>query len=66
MSTAKGPIKALVFLQETKSQLKKVTWPSRQESLQMTATVIGVSLLMAAFIGALDFIFTQLIGVLIK
>ena len=56
----------MVFLTETRNQLKKVTWLSRKEATQMTLTVIGVSLLMAAFIGSLDFGFTHLVGLLIK
>lgn len=66
MGDSKRWQKPLIFLKETRSQLKKVTWPTRREAVRMTMTVIGISLLMAVFIGSLDFIFTKLTGLLIK
>ena len=66
MVKAKSNFKPVTFLQETKNQLKKISWLSRKEATTMTLTVIGVSLLMAIFVGGLDFVFTQLIGWIIK
>ena len=45
------------FLGEVVSELKKVTWPSRDETIKLTAVVIALSVAVGAFIGALDSIF---------
>jgi preprotein translocase subunit SecE len=42
------------FVQETKQELNKVTWPSRSELWQATALVILTTFLMALFIGVVD------------
>ena len=42
------------FIQETKQELNKVTWPSRSELWQATLLVIVTTFLMAIFIGAVD------------
>jgi len=47
------------FLKEVKSELSKVTWLSRQQTIRLTLVVIAVSLVVAFFIGSLDFIFTK-------
>ncbi len=48
--------KAGSFLQETKQELNKVTWPSRHEVTQATVVVIFTMFLMALYIGAIDFV----------
>ncbi|MFH1392701.1 MAG: preprotein translocase subunit SecE [bacterium] len=50
------------FLQETKGELKRVQWPSRRQATQYTLIVIGASLVVAFFLGGLDFLFTYLIN----
>lgn len=42
--------------------MKKVNWPTRKETLRYTLIVIGVSIAVAAFLGALDFVFTALLN----
>lgn len=49
------------FLSETRSELKKVTWPTRQEVIRLTGVVIAVSVIVGVFIGGLDFVFTELL-----
>jgi preprotein translocase subunit SecE len=44
------------FFREVKIEMKKVTWPTRQETVRYTLMVIGVSLGVALFLGGLDFI----------
>jgi preprotein translocase subunit SecE len=43
-------------------EMKKVTWPTKKETRNYTYLVIGVSLGVAAFLGALDYIFTWAIN----
>lgn len=45
------------YLQETRIELKKVTWPSRQQTTRFTWAVILVSAAVGAFLGGLDFLF---------
>ena len=45
----------LTYLQESKAELKKVTWPTRKETIRHTALVVGISLGLAAFLGVADY-----------
>ncbi|HYK08463.1 MAG TPA: preprotein translocase subunit SecE [Candidatus Eisenbacteria bacterium] len=56
----------ITFLQQVIEELRKVTWPTRQEIIRLTATVILISLIVGVFIGGLDFIFTSLLQVVVK
>ena len=49
------------FLKEVRLEMKKVNWPTRQQTIRYTLIVIGVSLAVAAFLGTLDFIFNILL-----
>jgi len=53
--------KIITFLKEARVELKKVNWPTRQETIKHTLIIIGVSLAVAIFLGGLDFIFTWII-----
>jgi len=52
---------ALRYLSSSKEEQKKVAWPSRQETVKKTVLVIIISLLVAVYLGALDYIFTMLL-----
>jgi preprotein translocase subunit SecE len=64
-STKKGNI-ITRFLRETRSELRKVVWPTRREALNMTAIVLAVTLLMAAGLGVLDYLFTRLFALVVR
>lgn len=51
----------ITFLKESKIELKKVTWPSRQETIRYTVMVIAVSGAGAIFLGGLDTLFQYLL-----
>jgi len=55
------PSKISKYLKEVKSEMTKVTWPTRKETLRYTLVVIFVSLIVAAFLGGLDYIFTLIL-----
>ncbi len=46
---------------ETVGELRKVTWPTRQEAWHLTRIVIVVMMIMSAFLFILDFVFSKLI-----
>lgn len=43
------------FLGEVKTELAKVVWPTRAETIRYTLTVIVFSLVVAAVLGAFDY-----------
>jgi len=47
-----------------REELKRVTWPTRAEATELTVTVIVLSLIVAVFVGIIDFSFAQLLGLL--
>ncbi len=49
------------FLQESRQELKRVNWPTREEAIRYTVFVVGFSLVLALFLGILDFGFMQAI-----
>jgi preprotein translocase subunit SecE len=49
------------YLSETRVELKKVTWPSRQDLIDSTRVVIIATLLLTAFIGVVDQILNRII-----
>lgn len=54
------------FVREVITELKKVTWPTREETIKLTLVVIALSVLVGAFIGALDIIFLKITTLLFK
>jgi len=45
------------YLRETRTELRKVHWPSRQEAWNLTRIVMVVTVSMALFLGMLDYLF---------
>lgn len=54
------------FLQDVHAETKKVTWPSRKDVMGSTIVVIVAVLVIAGFLGIIDFILSLFIGLLIK
>ncbi len=54
------------FTRETVGELRKVSWPTRQEAWQLTLVVLVVLVIMAIFLGVLvDGIAGQLLNLLL-
>jgi preprotein translocase SecE subunit len=53
------------FFRESMAELKKVHWPTREQTIQMTVIVIVFSLATGIVLGGLDFVFAQLIAFLV-
>lgn len=49
--------KLTTFIKEARAELRKVNWPTRDQTIKFTGVVIGVSLAVSLFLGALDFLF---------
>ena|SRR3989344_5688326 len=54
------------FFTEVIGELKKVTWPSREETLKLTAVVIALSVIVGVFIGGLDALLVQVQKIVFK
>ena len=54
------------YIKSSIEEMKKVTWPTKKETYNYTLLVIGVSLGVAIFLGALDYIFSWLLELVIK
>lgn len=50
------------YIRETIEEIKKVSWPSQQQTIEMTILVIAVSIIVGAYIGAADYLFQFLLG----
>jgi preprotein translocase subunit SecE len=50
---------------ESWSELKKINWPTRQQTIRLTIVVVGVSLGVAVFLGILDILFAYGLSYLI-
>jgi preprotein translocase subunit SecE len=62
---ANKPNKIQKWWRETIGELRKVTWPTKEEALKMTKIVIIVVIATAIFLGVVDFVFSRLIGLLL-
>lgn len=49
------------FLKEAKVELEKVNWPTKKQTINYTLTVVGISIVLALFLGGLDYLFEFLL-----
>ncbi|RJQ36884.1 preprotein translocase subunit SecE [Candidatus Parcubacteria bacterium] len=52
----------LTYLREARTEIRKVSWPTRQQTIRYTIAVIVMSLVVAAFLGGLDFVFRTILN----
>jgi preprotein translocase subunit SecE len=62
--TARRAVNLRVF-GEVLSELKRVTWPTRQETMRLSIMVISVSAAVGVFLGIIDLGFARLFDVLL-
>jgi preprotein translocase subunit SecE len=53
--------KIILFFQESFAELKKVTWPSRDDALSSTKVVLVSTLIIAFFLGLVDFLLVRFV-----
>ncbi|RJQ54765.1 MAG: preprotein translocase subunit SecE [Nitrospiraceae bacterium] len=54
------------FFREVKVELKKVVFPSRDEVIGSTKVVVVMVLIVAIFLGIIDFLLSRLIGMAVR
>ncbi|EOW9268979.1 TPA: preprotein translocase subunit SecE [Vibrio cholerae] len=60
-TTTKGK-EAIVFARESRMEVRKVVWPTRQETMQTTLIVLAVSIVMALALWGIDGIMVRLVA----
>lgn len=48
------------LFKDASSEIKKITWPTRKETIKFTLIVIGMAVLVALILGVFDLIFVKL------
>lgn len=54
---AKSKNAAVHYVQSSVEELRKVTWPTKNQAVRMTFMVLGFCLVVALILGVLDFVF---------
>ncbi|MEK7615591.1 MAG: preprotein translocase subunit SecE [Patescibacteria group bacterium] len=57
--------KLIAFLRDVRIELAKVSWPTRKETIRATLIVIIMSIIVAAFLGALDMLFQWILQIFV-
>lgn len=66
-STSAKSENALVrYLKDTRAEVAKVTWPTREEGLRLTWIVFVVTVISAIVLFGIDSFFAAIIGLLIR
>jgi preprotein translocase subunit SecE len=58
--------KIKVFINDVQGELKKVAWPTKEELKDATIVVIIGAIILAVFIGCVDFILKMIMTLLIR
>jgi preprotein translocase subunit SecE len=51
------------YVQDTRAELRKVVWPTREEATNLTVVVLFVTVLMTVLLGGVDLLFSRLLEV---
>jgi len=58
-------MKIINYIKETRAEAEKVSWPTRSQTTWLSIVVIIISILVAAYLGLFDLIFTKILGAFI-
>ncbi|MDQ7029337.1 MAG: preprotein translocase subunit SecE [Ardenticatenia bacterium] len=53
------------YVRDVRAELRKVTWPTREQAVNLTVVVTAVTVAMSLFLGTFDFIFSRVVEFLI-
>lgn len=56
----------ITYFKEARAELAKVVWPRPKEVIKLTLTVLFVTLILGAYLGALDIGFAKLLETVIS
>ncbi len=63
--TEKKENRVVKYFREARAEMRKVTWPTRQEALYLTGIVLAVTVAMSILLWVLDILFTGVMSALI-
>lgn len=52
--------RVMQYIRETRAELRKVVWPTRDEAINLTVVVVVTIIVMSAFFGVIDYLLTTL------
>ena len=55
-----------LFMEEVVAEIRKVTWPGREEVVRSTIVVIGCIAVASAILGLFDVVWAKVVGLLLK
>lgn len=61
----KSPNALIRYFQDTGNELRKVSWPTREQAIRLTVVVLGSTIAATIFFGVLDEIFQRLAALLV-
>lgn len=54
------------FIKEVRTELTKVTWPTRADTIRLTIIVLVISVIVGLYLGGVDLLFTQMLKFLVS
>jgi len=54
------------YVRDTAAEMKHVTWPTQTQAFVYTALVIAISGIVAVYLGAVDYLFTQVLNIFVR
>jgi len=54
------------FFSDVLEELKKVTWPTKEETVRLTVTVFLISLIVAIYVGIIDVLLAKVLELLTR
>ncbi len=60
------PVMSQNFATDVIEELKKVSWPSRKETVRLTSIVIAISLIIGIYIGIIDVLLAKGLDIVTK
>jgi preprotein translocase SecE subunit len=58
-------VKVIDYIKSSYEEAKRVSWPNREETKRLTVYVIGVSVAVGLFVTLFDYVFKELLTVLL-
>lgn len=64
--TEKQENRIIKYFRESRAEMRKVTWPTRQEAIHLTGIVLAVTVVMSILLWVLDILFSGVVSALIS
>jgi preprotein translocase subunit SecE len=53
--------KTIQFFKDVQIEMKRISWPAIKETVRSTGAVVFISILLASFLGLVDFLFSLIV-----